>query len=90
MKKQRHLFLEIRQKAIKIQANMRFFLTMAQYIKEKNCRDAALFIFECGWKEIQNRKAILIQKTWKGYKVRRMFTKVMEEIRRKLRLVKYR
>ena len=33
---------------------------------------------------------MLIQKTWKGYKVRRKFKKIMEEIRRKLRLAKYR
>jgi hypothetical protein len=90
MKKQRSAFLKIKEQAIKLQANIRFFLTMAHYIKEKNCREAAIYIFERGWLEVQNRKAVLIQKTWKGYKVRRMFTKIMEEIRRKLKLIKYR
>jgi hypothetical protein len=42
MKKQRQIFLKIRQQATKIQANIRFFLTMAQYFREKNCRETAI------------------------------------------------
>lgn len=45
MKKQRKIFLELRAKAIKIQANIRYFLTMANYIKYKNCREAILYVF---------------------------------------------
>ena len=44
MKKQRKIYLQLRAKAMKIQANIRYFLTMANYIKFKNCRDAALFV----------------------------------------------
>lgn len=78
MKKQRYAFLQIKTKVITIQANIRFFLTMAQYLKEKNCREAALYIFEEGWKKIQDQKAVLIQKSWKGYVIRRKFTAIME------------
>ncbi len=52
MRKQRRKFLEIRQNAIKLQANVRFFLTMAAYFRLKNCREAAQAIFEAGWKKI--------------------------------------
>jgi hypothetical protein len=52
MKKQRGIFLNIKRQAVRVQANIRFFLTMAQYIKEKNCREVALHLFELGWKKI--------------------------------------
>lgn len=45
MKKERRKFLETRQKIIKVQANIRFFLAMAAYIREKNCKEIALHIF---------------------------------------------
>jgi hypothetical protein len=78
MKKQRKIFLELRAKAIKMQANIRYFLTMANYLKYKNCREAALFVFEKGWQKLQDKKAVLIQKHWKGYLTRRKFKVVME------------
>jgi hypothetical protein len=77
MKKQRAAFLKIKSQVVSIQANIRFFMTMAQYFKEKNCREAAIFIFEEGWKKIQDQKVILIQKRWKGYVVRRKFKSIM-------------
>lgn len=90
MKKERRRFLDIREKTIKIQANIRFMLTMAAYFRFKNCREVAVEVFEAGWRQIQHNKAVLIQKSWKGYTVRRRFHQVMEEIRKKLRLAKYR
>ena len=38
MVKQRAIYLKIRHNTIKIQANIRFFLTMAAYFRAKNCR----------------------------------------------------
>lgn len=90
MKKERSKFLDIRRKTIKVQANIRFMLTMAAYFRFKNCREIAYELFEAGWKQIQYHKAVLIQKAWKGYSVRRRFKQVMEEIRKKLRLARYR
>jgi hypothetical protein len=90
MKKQRALYLAIRQKIIKVQANIRFFLSMAKYFREKNCRDVAYILLDKAWGVIMNHKAILIQKAWKGFSVRQKYKRVFEGIRRKLRLAKYR
>jgi hypothetical protein len=90
MKKQRRAFLKTREQVIKVQANIRFFLNMAKYFRIKNCQEVAMNIFEKGWVKVQNSKAVYIQKCWKGYTVRRRLRLVMEEIRRKLRLAKYR
>ena len=90
MYKQRKIYLRIRQNIIKIQAHARFFTSMGKFFKLQKCREAALHIFERTWREIEHKCATKIQKTWKGFVVRREFRKVMEEIRRKLRLAKYR
>ena len=90
MKRERRKFLASKSKVIKLQSKVRFFINMASYVKERNCREVANYIFECGWMKVQHRQAIMIQKTWKGYTVRRTFKKVMEEIRKKLKLIKYR
>lgn len=42
MKKCRMAFLKVKRNAIKVQANIRFFLSMSQYFKQKNCRDVVL------------------------------------------------
>ena len=50
---------------------------MAAYFRLKNCREVTQYIFERAWKNIEDKKAIMIQKHWKGYKVRIKFKKVM-------------
>lgn len=77
MIKQRAIFIKIKQSTIKIQKNIRFYLTMAAYFRLKNCREVTQYIFERAWKNIEDKKAIMIQKQWKGYKVRIKFKKVM-------------
>jgi len=77
MIKQRAIFRKIKQNTIKIQKNIRFYLTMAAYFRLKNCREVTQYIFERAWKQIEDQKANMIQKHWKGYKVRTKFKKVM-------------
>jgi hypothetical protein len=62
---------------------------MAAFIRLRHCREVAYHLFEQGWHQIENEKARLIQKAYKGYVVRRRYHKVMEEIRKKLKLRKY-
>ena len=46
MRKQRRKYLKIKEDAIRLQANMRFFLSMASFIRFKHCRDISSFFFE--------------------------------------------
>jgi hypothetical protein len=77
MNKQRRKFLKIRSQAIAVQANIRFFLSMAAFIRLKHCREVAYHLFEQGWLKVENAKASMIQKHWKGYQVRRRYKKIM-------------
>ena len=77
MRKQRRKYLKIRNQIIKVQSNLRFFLSMAAFIRFKHCRDIAYNFFEAGWKEVENQKARMIQKHWKGFLVKRRYDKVM-------------
>lgn len=89
MKKCRMAFLKIKQNAIKIQANIRFFLTMSQYFKQKNCRDVVLEILQESWNTISHKKAIIIQGLYRGYITRKKYKKVLEMIRKKVLLTRY-
>ena len=53
MRKQRRKYLKVRNDAIRLQANIRFFLSMAAFMRYKNCKAIADYLFETGWKEIE-------------------------------------
>ena len=52
MRRERKKFLKVRKDTIRLQANIRFFLSMAAFIRFKHCRQVASEIFEEGWKKI--------------------------------------
>lgn len=56
-----------------IQSNVRLFLTMGKILRERQCRRWVIGVFEKGWETIERKKAILIQKLWKGFSVRKKF-----------------
>ena len=89
MKKCRMAFLKIKRNAIKIQANIRFFLTMSQYFKQKNCREVVLEILQGSWNVISHKKVILIQALWRGFITRKKYKKVLEKIKKKVLLTRY-
>ena len=78
MRKERKKYLKIRSQAILLQANVRFFLGMAAFIRFKHCREITNNLFEEGWRKIEETKAIMIQKHWKGYVVRRRYKECLE------------
>ena len=89
MKKCRMAFLKIKRNAIKIQANIRFFLTMSQYFKQKNCREVVLEILQGSWNVISHKKVILIQALWRGFIKKKKYKKVLEKIKKKVLLTRY-
>ena len=52
MRKQRRKFLKIKGDATKLQANIRFFLGMAAFIRLRHCREVAYHLFEESWHNI--------------------------------------
>ena len=77
MRRERRKYLKTKADVIRLQANTRYFLAMAAFIRFKHCRDIAHLFFEQGWRKIEETKAIMIQKHWKGYVVRRRYKKCL-------------
>lgn len=77
MKRQRVWFLDMKKKLLKVQANIRNYLLMNKFFKQRTCLNIFKSIFNSSWETIRERKAILIQKNWKGYKIRKGFQEIL-------------
>lgn len=88
MKMQRKKYLKIRQEIRQIQSNVRLYLTMGKIFRHRYCQKLVVGLFETCWRVLQEKKAILIQKVWKGYMVRKRFKQAIERMKRNLRLSK--
>lgn len=71
MRKQRKIFLQIKKNILKMQCNVRTFLAYKSFEKEKVCKSFVTYLFNASWKILENNKAVIIQKSWKGYIVRK-------------------
>lgn len=78
MKKQRKAYLERRRNIIRLQNNIRTFLSMRYFYKEKVCFSIVSGVLASCWDIVENKKALLIQRTWKGCKVRRQFREILK------------
>ena len=78
MKKQRRLFLQTKAKAVRLQANFRAYIAMGKYFKEKYVRNIVKGFYERAWKVIEEKSAALIQRTYRGYKVRKTFSEAIK------------
>lgn len=46
---------------------------MGKILRERQCRRWVIGVFEKSWDTIKQKKAIVIQKLWKGFSVRKRF-----------------
>ncbi len=88
MKRQRRIYLQSKQQILSIQSNVRLFLTMGRILRHRYCFKMVKEFFERAWKVVENNKAILIQKVWKGCLIRRQFRVSIEKMKKNLKLAK--
>ena len=81
MRKQRKAFLMMRNNVRKIQANIRTFLLLKKVYKEKICRSILSSYLNNAWETIINKKALVIQRTYKGYRVRKQFQQIIRKMK---------
>ena len=81
MRKQRRWFLDIRDKTKMVQSNIRTFLLMGHVYKEKVCRSLLGSVLNSAWLTIIDKKALMIQRNWKGYKVRKQFQEIIRRMK---------
>jgi hypothetical protein len=65
------------------------FLTAKKFVKIKYCREIISDLFDKSWSKIVNNNALRIQKNWKGFLTRKKFQSKLSEIKKKIRLLKY-
>lgn len=61
---------------------------MGKILRHRYCFKLVKDFFESAWKVVENRKAIFIQKVWKGYEVRKKFKEAIEKMKKNLKLSK--
>ncbi len=61
---------------------------MGQILRHQYCFKLVKDFFENAWKVVENHKAILIQKVWKGYQIRKKFKEAIEKMKKNLKLLK--
>ena len=81
MRKQRRAFLMLRQKIKKLQTNIRTFLLIKKVYKEKLCRSLLSSYLNDAWDKIINQKALIIQRNYKGYQIRRKFREIIRKMK---------
>ena len=81
MRKQRKAFLDMRKSIKKVQANVRTFLLIKKVYKEKLCRSLLSSYLTEAWETIINRKALMIQRNYKGYRVRKQFQEIIRKMK---------
>lgn len=80
---QRRKYLKMRQEAIHLQACVRMYLTTVKFYKQKFIKQIILDLQEKGWREIQNKKAIEIQRHVRGWLTRIRCRQQIADIKRR-------
>ena len=76
----RKIFHKKRQQAVMLQSNVRRFLSLSKFAKVRLISSMFNHILDESWEKIQDEKATLIKKTYKGWLTRVRFKDLIKQI----------